>query len=988
MKIWKSVSRSIQSACLRRRTGKWACGASLMLACLVGLALPAVGQDRSPKPSDTVVAAEKQWEYFSVDAAELVAGFDQSKIASDPPILKASFYQKKNDPRVVVSDDCEAYLLESKKRNNEYKGYRILGRKTRGQAVTGMLFKLARHPDHPSETVLAKLDFSVAGNVSGTVDAKDFHRAKGEHFQRLWSSEYAGAAMFRNLAIASMKKAGEKAQAVGPSWPLRRDQGVDATINMMSGGRAISENLSLDTELDDPDNYRGELIELADVRGVTVDAIDWSDQLSDQPTELDPLAKLVREDQYAVFLPSFQLLSEMVGRGSELARPLVHWFEPQSRVTDVLGMYQRQLGLPLNGLTRQFGGALVGEVAVTGSDPYFRTGTDIAVLMQSGQPELLHQSIVALVSGQSALHQDVKQIDHKVDGQVFTQWSNPSRKFCSFVAVTDHTVVVTNSLRQMLSVLKCARGDAESMHDLDEYKFFRQRYPRNTKNQKALVVITDGAIRRWCGPQWRISASRRTRARATIAEVTMQNADALVGGQIQSETVIHRDSELPLAGTVKLTSTGVRSDEYGTLDFQTPIVEMDLTRATQKEVDLYNRWRVRYERRWRRVFDPIAVEIGLQDDELTVDLTVIPIVINSEYRQWRQIVGDARLKPGAGDHHPESIASIDVAIDVNTPTFNFARMFVQSQMGGVNVDPFGWIDGSASVYFDYDEEWMRRYEARDRWAFQFEELVNDLPIGFHVPSKDSLRLTAFVVAIRSLQSQFAPNTIRWGSAKYKEFEYVTGQPIDRIFEGQEETPTLYYVTLPDGITLSGNQGVIERTIDRYIKRSAAAVRGKKDGNKKDAPKGDGNDIATLADDTEPAVVDPAKLLNPQMVMNVTGQAAEAMTQTNYRGGLLRTHKIAWSNLPILNYLRSRYPDRNPMEVYSQLFGQTLVEPTGGDYLWNEQQATYYSSHHGYHLDPQAGPILANTFGDEDSVRTTFSFQNGGIRATMNIADRE
>ena len=32
-------------------------------------------------------------------------------------------------------------------------------------------------------------------------------------------------------------------------------------------------------------------------------------------------------------------------------------------------------------------------------------------------------------------------------------------------------------------------------------------------------MITDATIRRWCGPEWRIGASRRTRAAAAIAEL-------------------------------------------------------------------------------------------------------------------------------------------------------------------------------------------------------------------------------------------------------------------------------------------------------------------------------------------------------------------------------------------------------------------------------------------------------------------------------------
>ena len=55
----------------------------------------------------------------------------------------------------------------------------------------------------------------------------------------------------------------------------------------------------------------------------------------------------------------------------------------------------------------------------------------------------------------------------------------------------------------------------ESIASLDEYRFFRQRYKRG--DETAFVIITDGAIRRWCGPKWRISMSRRLRAAAQLA---------------------------------------------------------------------------------------------------------------------------------------------------------------------------------------------------------------------------------------------------------------------------------------------------------------------------------------------------------------------------------------------------------------------------------------------------------------------------------------
>ncbi len=935
-------------------------------------------QSAAQEVNAPVRAAEKMdemlFEYFSIDVAPLVAAFEQQHIVSDPPVLKASYYQKNTNPRIVVPTSCEAYLLEPKQRNNQYEDYRIIGRKPKGQTINGAMYMLRRHPDQSSESVLAKFDFSVDRADEAKTSKTDFHKAKGQYFQTLWSPQYAGSAMFRHLATESMKAAGQEAKAVGPNWPLRRDQGVNSTINLMAGGRAISENLALSNDLDNPDSYLGELVELSKVRGVQVNAIEWKDRLSKKQTELDPLSTLVSEDQYAVFLPSFDLLSEMVSRGSERARPLVHWFEPQSRVTDVMGMYQSQLGLPLNALTRQVGGALVGEVAVTGSDPYFRTGTDIAVLMQSQQPTLLHQAMLTLIKGQSAKYDDVERIEHKVDEHTFTQWVNPSRRFSSCIAITDNAVVVSNSAYQIRRVLQCSSDQVASMHDLDEYKFFRQRYPRNSENQKALVVITDAAIRRWCGPQWRISASRRTRARATIAEITMQHADALVNRTAPGKTEIYRDSQMPNAGVLMLTPDGVYSDEYGSLDFQKPIAEMNLTHATQKEVDLYSNWLRQYERKWRRVFDPIAVEIGLAENELAVDLTIIPLILQSEYAQYRRIVGKARLNRSISDHHPESIASIDIAIDTETPMFNMARMFVQSQLSGIDFDPLGWIDGSVSLYFDHDEAWMKRYESRDRWSFQFSSLAADLPVGIRIPSKDSLSLTAFMVGVRSLQNQYAPNMIRWGTAKHKDYVFVTGTWDARGTLGDEaENPTLYYVTLPDGLTLSGNQQVVERAIDRYIERE-------KDGKTVDRSKEN--------DKAEPIDVDPARVLRPQMILQTTGLAAEAMSQTNYRSGLWRTNQLAWGNLPILNYLRHRYPDRDPAKVYTQLFGQTLVEPTGGQYAWNAQRSTYESTHHGYHLEPKAGPILEKMFGPTDEIRTTISFQDGGLRATLKVTDNE
>ncbi len=898
--------------------------------------------------------------YFSIDVGHLIENFDKSHIVSDPEVLEASFYQMETTPRVVVPPGVEAYLLEPQDRNNEYAGYQIIGRKPPGVAVDGQLYVLRRHPEQAQKSTLAKFDFHADATPATTCEASDFHRAKGRYFQLFWSPDYAGSAMFRHLAIESLREVGESASPIGPNWPLRRSGGVDETIRLVSGGRAVSENLQFDRELAIMEGDDHELKKLSDVEGIRVREIDWTGRLSKEPTQLDPLARLVPHDQYAVFVPSFAKLVEIVDRSREFARPIAQWFEPQSRTTDVLGFYQSQLGLSLDIVTRQIGGTLVDEVTITGSDPYFRTGTDIAVLMQTNQPAILYQAILAQISGHSSLHEHVAQIEHQFNDHKIVEWSNPRRDFSSLVTVVDDAVVVSNSIAQMNAILGTVDSQTQSMAELDEYRFFRERYRREGTNESALIVITDAAIRRWCGPQWRISAARRTRARASIAELTMQHADALIAGDVKDETQLQIASSLPDAGTLMLTSGGVRSDRYGTLDFQTPIAELNVTTATAGEVELYVGWRDRYQRRWRNVFDPIALQLSIDGNSFSGDLSVIPLILGTEYRSWQTLIGDVTLKSNAGDRHDEELLTWLMALDVNSPQLRFASMFLGN--GEANINMISWIDDSIHLYLDSDETWMRQLAAQPVWESSSEKILKDLPIGLFVPSKDSLKQALFVGAVRTFLSRSSPNLIRWESIKHKDIEFIQATAAQSTPIGDpQDMPQLYYVTLPDGLTISLNERVICRAIDRHLAR-----------------KEDTAELKQLADE------DAMAESGAQLETRITGVGAQLVNAFGYQAGLNRMHRLSWGNLPILNYLRHRYPDRDPKTVYRQLFGQTLVEPGGGEYVWDDEISSYVSTLQGYHLEPKAGPVLGLNIKPDDVIETSLSFQDDGLRAKLRI----
>lgn len=928
---------------------------------VLGVAAYSAGADSAAAWADSGELAEGEREYFSIDLGPMVAKFGPQHVVSDNPITQNAWYQMDSHPRVVVPPGSEAYVLSAANPNDRFTGSKIVGFKPKGKAISGQFFTLRRDLKKPTDSVLASFSFAVDANVKVPGERRDFLRAKGKHFQRLWSEEMAGAAMFRHLATTSLREIGDTATSTGPNWPMRRNDGVDDSIQMMSGGRAVSENLQLDRRLD-LGTGAGEKKPLADVRGVTVREIDWSSRLVDEPTELDPLAQIIPHDQHAVFLPSFAALAQIVDQGNQIARPAVQWLEPQSRKTDVLGFYQQQLGLPLNALTRQVGGALIGEVAMTGSDPYFRTGTDVAVLMQSKQPKFLYQAMMTQIAAQAATRDDVTQARRNFTGHSVTEWSTPERDFCSLIAVTEDAVVVANSMAQMMKVLNCADGKSQALAGLDEYRFFRQRYPRGVADESALVIISDATIRRWCGPAWRIAAARRTRARGTIAEMTMQNADAIVHGSVDAVRQLTNTASMPDAGKLWLSGNGVRSDRYGTLRFQTPISEMDMTLATAGEIKQYEDWRTRYERQWRNSFDPIALKLSLNAESMSADLSVIPLMVRTQYRWWVNWVGDARLKPSAGDHHPEAIASVDIAMNMQSSIMSFARVFLQREQ---NIDLLSWIDGSVSVYLDRDDDWMKVLAENSNYL-QNDDFAREAPIGVFVPSNNNFRMTAFIVAARGLLEQFAPNTIRWEQAEHEGLTYVVGTFLESTLVGNaNDLPLVYYVPMPDGLTVSLNRKVIERTIDRHLARKKAAE----------------EDVNPTPEE-QVAKTNPHQF-RPQVAAKITGEAALSVAQVNY-ASVRRMSRLSWSNLPILNFLRNRYPERDPADVYQQLLGEELTDPADGEYQWVEKFQTYESTNYGHHLAPQRGPAIVPTFPAGDLVETSLSFDDGGLRALMTL----
>ena len=181
-------------------------------------------------------------------------------------------------------------------------------------------------------------------------------------------------------------------------------------------------------------------------------------------------------------------------------------------------------------LARLLGPHVAKSVALTGSDPFFPTGTDVAVLFETPQPAVLENLLMARI-GLAAAKQQGRPSRSKgeVDGLAYRGVRSPDRSISSYVARLDGAVVVTNSLYQLGRLAEVAQGQVEVDRLAARVHLLPQPLSAGRRRRR----------RRWCSSATRRSAAGAARdggsptragpaTAAVLAELQASQLDALV----------------------------------------------------------------------------------------------------------------------------------------------------------------------------------------------------------------------------------------------------------------------------------------------------------------------------------------------------------------------------------------------------------------------------------------------------------------------------
>ncbi len=383
-------------------------------------------------------------------------------------------------PRAVLDGEGEVYI----------------GVENAGQfstSVTGsndprmchLYIRVPQAKDLTGELYLAKENASGMNSFKFTIpaaaaknDARNkFYEAKMAHYFQMTQLPVAGQAWFRyerdnteqmlNKLDPDRRKSNQR---IPPDFAFRdREDAYD----LFSGGRAISESLQLDRAMRNPAHDQKPDSDIDSLEGITVAAIDWKPLLKDAKPALDPLSKLIPFDQHVLFIPSFQASVQLQDEMNRSDTLLLNLSEPKSEDLGIAARYQSQLGLKLTDLGRIVGPAAIKSLAVTGSDPYYPTGTDVAVLFETEHPDVLAGLLKAQLQLSIAKLPDAKPQSGEAGGLKYQGARSPDRQICSYIAPLNGAVVVTNSLAQLERLAKVGK-EIEPISSLDEFKFFRR----------------------------------------------------------------------------------------------------------------------------------------------------------------------------------------------------------------------------------------------------------------------------------------------------------------------------------------------------------------------------------------------------------------------------------------------------------------------------------------------------------------------------------
>ena len=300
---------------------------------------------------------------------------------------------------------------------------------------------------------------------------------------------------------------------------------------------------------------------------------------------------------------------------------------------------QDRLVLKQNALSRLLGDTAVADVALIGTDLFFREGAAIGLLFYARNggflaADIKRQRLERVNAG------GVSEEKFEIDGQPISFLSSPDGAVRSFYVASGDYHFVTSSRTLARRFIETSSGKG-ALGASEDFRHARTQMPLSRKDTM-FVYFSDAFFRNFTGPQYRVEMIRRLEAAADIDLVQLARLAAATEGVpassieelIAAHTLAESFGPRPDGSRTVMDGDVVYDSMRGQRGNFIPVPDVVVDNVTSAETTAYQKFADFYSQQWGHL-----------------DPTIIALRRHALADRQERVVIDVRLSPFAAKHY-------------------------------------------------------------------------------------------------------------------------------------------------------------------------------------------------------------------------------------------------------------------------------------------------------------------------------------------------
>lgn len=557
----------------------------------------------------------------------------------------------------------------------------------------------------------------------------------------------------------------------------------------------------------------------------------------------EELAAATPHDFWYLRFSDVRLLLRTLDEADAWLTPVVQILQANSEHRDLTLRYQGQLALRRSDLARALGNTVIDAIAMVGSDPYLREGSDLTVIFKAKNMAILKAELDRQRQSWEAQVSGVEASTFAVRGHTVAVWADPTGAVHRHQAEVGDLLVVSNSKAAITRVLDTLDGQHPSLATQPELAFMLAR-DASTEPPDAFAFLSDAFIAAVISPQQKVQQARRQLA---YADLLVPGYAALLHGWLEGQSpqdlaaltargylgpndLRHDDgAEIRFAPGVAARS------KWGTVESLTPLIDMPpVAKVSEREKLAYEAFARGYQNNWTTFIDPVAMRLDVEDSgkrtQATVQVRVLPLIQNSEYDQILDVVAEQRIAVPEVD---DGVALV-WAVGKDTPLrreFNqLARSFTGD--GKIGLDWLGtWVSVGAldrnaileAAWYELDDVQLpepKPAAGEDR-DLVLARRVGQLPLFAMAETSNPAGVAATLTGLKGMATSAAPGMLAWGEDyQHRDVPVVrvaaSATSSDPKVKSFADAISLYYANAGGVLIFALRKDVLNLLIDRAL----------------------------------------------------------------------------------------------------------------------------------------------------------------------------